>query len=456
MDKPSENSGFLNDKFSGQEATPSAGLWDGIAAETGTGPLASAFGAYESTPSASVWDGVAATLHPKRRRAMIWWWSSAASVLLLLGVTSFFLMNHTVSSNHFVLNQPEVNPIEDRVPVAFENEEAASPNAIITNDKTDNDRVNQQSPQEDPRIKKSTDRRQNNSLALQESKAPQAPSSDGNEKRKEQTGTSELERLAFLNALPATVEQDIPEGQLIYFPSIPPPPGGETESENLFALAGSFSPFVNQPSAQTSESILNTFSTSGLTENNGFDEADTPVLNPLDESLGNVDSETQYSPPLTFGIQFIAINHKRISLGTGVEVTTLGGKSESTFGSFSTEQQFSQQYIGVPLFAQVDWFQREKFSLYIKTGGVFDIGWRSQTQIDDFEDDNLTNSYTYSFRPGNQARMINSLGFRSSLTNSLSLFIEGNGSILLYQANSNLWSGRKFWPSMGVGVIVGF
>jgi hypothetical protein len=32
VDKPSENSGFLNDKFSGQEVNPSADLWDGVAA----------------------------------------------------------------------------------------------------------------------------------------------------------------------------------------------------------------------------------------------------------------------------------------------------------------------------------------------------------------------------------------------------------------------------------------
>lgn len=456
MDKPSENSGFLNDKFSGQEVNPPADLWDGIAAGTGTGPLAQAFGGYESPPSPAVWNGIAATLHPERRRAVVWWWSSAASVLLLLGVSSFFLINHSVSTSHFVLNQPDVNPVENRLPASVDNQDEDSSTPFVSDDIPEENPSNQDEAPNAQRSKHDPTGDLKNSLALEE---PEPSETGGIQGTQDQVPDSPgIENIAFLNSLTGLVQQDLPVGNLIFFPSIPPPPGNNSgsESEHLFALAGSFSPFINQPNTSMTDASINSLPSADLTENEGFGGTDTPVVNVFTEASNYDNSNTEYSPPLSFGIQFIALNHKRISLGTGVEITTLGGKLTSTYGQYSTEQQFSQQYIGVPLFAQMDWLRRKKFTLYTKTGGVFDIGWKSNTQVNDFDGENLTKSYTYSFRPGNQARMINSLGVRSKLTDSVSFFIEGNGSIMLYQANSNLWSGRKFWPSMGVGIVVGF
>lgn len=467
MDKPSENSGFLGDKFSGQEVNPSAEVWDGIAAGIGNGPLASAFSAYEENPSSAVWSGIEAAIHPQRRRAIVWWWSSAASFLLLLGLASYLLMVEGVSHSGFVLNQPDIGPLKSELILAENADDSPlvedsqnADNQLLTNEAdnsgvgTSDNLADDSSPT--PGSSQTDGIDAPNQPPADRSAVAQNDPEPGSFELEDHldSGPAPMEGIAVLSGI---VDHSIPERNLIHFPFIPPPPGHEplAESGDHYALAGSFSPFFNATSGGTarSNSPLSVQEADQITNDGAGGES--PVTTFVDE-LNSANTETQYAPPLTFGVQFIALNHKRISLGTGIDVTTLRGNSTTSFGSLTNEQRFNQQYLGVPVFAQIHIVRKEKFGLYARTGGVLDIGWRSKTDIEDYDAGELINAYSYRFRPGNQVRMINALGVRSQLTESFGVFVEGNGSLLLYQSNSNLWSGRRFWPSLGVGVSVGF
>lgn len=467
MDKPSENSGFLNDKFSGQEVNPSADLWDGVAAGAGTGPLAGAFSEFETSPSTSVWNGISAALHPERRRAIIWWFSSAASILLLLGISTFLFINYGESTSQYTLDQTDVDPWNERTTSPTSQSEDDVNTSLVESRSIDDVPESTGWPTFESIRPTEQEVGNGSSVAQNEPghkndlqinpKNLQAQSDKNNVINPIDNNQHNIDSLNEMPTIPGSVAHGLPDAALAYYPFIPPPSNNNAGSlpndEKLFAMAGSFSPYINSASSSSSESRGDATISSSSTEET---DSDIPVINFLEESNGQSNTETQYSPPLSYGLQFIAFNHKKISLGAGVEITTLQGKSTTSYGSYLNEQEFSQKYIGIPIFAQIDLLTKKKFCLYTKAGGVYDIGWRSETQVTDYDASNQSSSYAYSFRPGNQARLTSGLGVRSRFSDTFSIFLEGNGSLLIYQANSNLWSGRKFWPNMGVGLSVAF
>ena len=414
MAKPSEHNDKLGDKFYDYSVPPSEGLWEGIQASAGLkGGVASSFESYAVEPSGAVWSGIAATLHPNRKRIIAWWSTGAAAAVLVLLGSGLWFNAATGDSVGQTIAEYENGPRWE----SRENRES-----IVSNE----------SPRKDARGNA------DNQKAMASNESP----------RKDARGNSMLKSKDA-----ALLTYDLAQGEPVHFPWIPPMEEPTPVAlDDDWALTASLSPFFNSPAASENGNVTSNIDPVAI-----FESTDETSMNAGLEYVGasmNVSdyAELNYRPPISFGGHVVALNSKRVGLGTGFQFTLLRGNALTEFGNLETRQSFSQQYLGFPLFAELKLIRKPKFSLYTRGGAQYDLGLKSTTTVEDIENGEVVNSFQSSFKPTNQVSAITGLGAATRINESFSLFFEGSANVILYQQGANLWSQRRVWPFGSFGL----
>ncbi len=437
MGKPFENSGSLNDKFGDFKFSPSDDLWDNIQSSSDNeyvkGFLSSKFSEFNLPAPTSAWNNIELSLHPERnKRAIIWWWGVAASVLILISMNG--LLNYS--------DDYHANPNFSYQDIESSSQENQLPNHTINvaqnNIKTDRNKVVRSIPSKQDLTDYSSSGSNTVLANVNTNETWTKPS----------LNISNSVDFIMAKYLESDVNSDTLPLALPGWNDYHITPTRSLEIENN--LAGNFSPTLASTSQH--EMLMDYSSTSSFTANPGTGAGASTNNTPLAVYDLEIANQEKYQPPFAIGANYGYTINKRWVIESGVNLTIMNSNKDYANGTWTTEQDISRKYLGIPLQLTIKFLQKRRFNLYTSLGSQFEFGLRRSIKVTDFDQGNKVNSYTTKAKLGNQANAFAGLGFNYSLRENLGLYLQSSVSHYYFQSHANMWSQKAFWPGFQVGV----
>ncbi len=455
MEEPSDNSGFLGDKFDDFEFQPRDQVWDRVQQDVGSdsraGFLATTLGALAHRPRPAVWRKIVRELHPQvaRRRAFVWW-SAAASVAVLITWAAFnYTSGGTAPAATRLAGQTEeivpvaprvderrTSPMEE-VPATEGQENLAATESVDTP-------LNKCIP---PTTPNSTFPIANNFTPDPQPEKNTSPAPQLRERRAVDGLTARSVDAWAAAELPMRVEEETQLAPVMI--EIPLAPGEEPEGSDR-----GYSALL--ASSVTSSSPFGTLALGGLRDFESFTQDDL-TSGGISQSEGFLNAayprtREEYETPIIVGGKFRTRWSRRWSSDWGVNYTHMGSMLRRSSTSENIESNSVRRYLGPSAEIVLDLMPDRKVNLYLSSGLKYDIGlgtWVTETFNSNTPG---TTAESVRSRLGSQLSGLGGMGLDIGLTPQLSLFGQTNINYMLRDRSFNLWSFRKYYPSVQAGL----
>lgn len=468
MELHSENKGRLGDKFEGFQHPPSDAVWDRIAATPTDRPLGARFRMFAVVPNPRVWRRIAAQLQPQQRRVGLIWWSAAAGIALLIGFALFQPAAETPFAKNFaLLKLPDtssmltmdtasgkgtiVSPIESdlyqnenqhSIAVANQHHAGTIPIRPRLIDNFENGAIGSAVPSdfghlssEDPIafiLAQKNDRLQK--MTFRETKLlSESMEETYREMLFWQTLQQELDMQQ--QAETALLANDLKQK--------------DEDAPQYFAQAGSNISGGNGIFAEAASDV------NQLPEW-GF--AELPLsLSAGQDGLASSESDgiqEEFRTPLIFGAYLDRHIAKGFGISGGLVYTKLQSSAVATGANLAQRMDITRQYLGLAASGTYTLPLGKHFATYASTGLQFDQGLGRHRVLTTRSGETVLSREEERDNNGVQMSANLGLGIRYNILKRVGLYAQGTAAHYFLQSEENLWTTKKVWPMMQVGVRV--
>lgn len=454
MEVHSEKSGNLGGKFEGFTHPPREEVWERIAATPTDRPLGVRFRGFAWTPSVRVWRRIAAELHPQARRRALLAWSAAASVVMAVGMALLWPSATAPLAQPLAESQGK-GAVRPKPGLGSHGE--AQPIATIqastgtTGLPTHPGRLTSEGP-----AHLSTTSHTGYHPSLYAAIPPAGGAASGMQattgiptawewldSRIPTVRVADEEiayRVRFWQGL--QVEAGVERQRALLAELERPLPTTEDDPVLVARLgssiaAGSRGNFKGDRILED----LNNFSGGGLGVTAAQDQAEREMVE-------------NFQSPVVIGAFVDRPVWKNLAATAGLVYTRMQSHVEAASGNVAERLDITRQYLGLAGGAAYSLPLSKRLGTYVNGGLQFDLGLGKHREWHRSVGDSVVDEATYNEKSGRQANVHLGLGLRYTLYKGIGLYVQGTAARYFLQTEPNLWSTRRMWPTLQVGIRV--
>jgi hypothetical protein len=464
----SENKGRLGDKFEGFQHPPSDAVWDRIAATPTDRPLGARFRMFAVVPNPRVWRRIAAQLQPQQRRSTVIWWSAAAGIALSIG---FYLLQPTtetpMAKNFAVRNWHEMSP-KPLMDSGSANGTVGSP---LNSDSYQNSNQNSLAftpSHQTPRVPFRPRLIDDLENGVEGSAVPVdfGHGQSGNSI----AGISSTKAME-MSALPSRKVGIFAENkeetyrEILFWQTLQQELDMQQQAENALANeklndSDDDTPKLFAQAGSNLSAVNGTFGPMAL-DANDFPELGlnaTPLsLSGDTQNFASTESSgiaENYQTPLILGAYLDHPIGKGFGISGGLVYSKLQSTVEVTGVNFVQNMSLTRQFLGLAAGGTYTLPLGKHFATYASTGVQLDQGLGRHRVLSTRTGGTLVSKVEDRSNNGQQMSANLGLGIRYNLLKRVGLYAQGTAAHYFWQSEENLWTTKRVWPMMQVGVRV--